>query len=230
MASWMVHLRIADALRTRYPQLCETEFIVGNIAPDSGVPNADWSVFTPNTQISHFKVQADDGSMVVSPDLFAKKYFTEPQIQAYTKKQLSFYLGYYTHLLTDVCWVEEIVAESIEADRDAYERDSSAAIWKWKRDWYDLDYLYLRDHPSFSAFSIYDRAKGFHNEYMDEFSDDAFDNRRAYITDFYRKVQGNLDRDYPFLTRERMDFFVKTTADRIAFALFSKEIIDCISQ
>lgn len=36
MASWMVHLRIADRLLSEFPDLEETEFVVGNIAPDSG--------------------------------------------------------------------------------------------------------------------------------------------------------------------------------------------------
>ena len=42
MASWMVHLRIADILLDQLPGLRPVEFIVGNLAPDSGVPNADW--------------------------------------------------------------------------------------------------------------------------------------------------------------------------------------------
>ena len=33
MASWMVHLRIADKLLNLIPNLSDTEFIVGNIAP-----------------------------------------------------------------------------------------------------------------------------------------------------------------------------------------------------
>ena len=48
MASWMIHLRIADKLLDRLANIEITEFIMGNIAPDSGVPNEDWSVFTPS--------------------------------------------------------------------------------------------------------------------------------------------------------------------------------------
>ena len=55
MASWMVHLRIADRLLDQFPDLSPIEFIVGNIAPDSGVPNEDWSAFSPPTSVSHFK-------------------------------------------------------------------------------------------------------------------------------------------------------------------------------
>ena len=48
MASWMVHLRVADKLLSRIRFLDPVAFVVGNIAPDSGVPNADWSAFTPD--------------------------------------------------------------------------------------------------------------------------------------------------------------------------------------
>jgi hypothetical protein len=47
MASWMVHLRIADKLLNELKDIDETAFVMGNIAPDSGVPNEDWTKFTP---------------------------------------------------------------------------------------------------------------------------------------------------------------------------------------
>ena len=62
MASWMVHLRVADKLLERLSKVEETEFIVGNIAPDSGVPNADWTAYAPSTKVSHFKTYMEDRS------------------------------------------------------------------------------------------------------------------------------------------------------------------------
>lgn len=44
MASWMVHLRIADAFLDKLENIDETAFVMGNIAPDSGVPNEYWTV------------------------------------------------------------------------------------------------------------------------------------------------------------------------------------------
>ena len=55
MASWLIHLRIADKLLDEIPGLSPTEFVVGNIAPDSGVPNEDWTSFTPSTTVSHYR-------------------------------------------------------------------------------------------------------------------------------------------------------------------------------
>ena len=226
MASWMVHLRVAQMVLERFSALCPREFIVGNIAPDSGVPNADWSAFSPSADVSHFKVRDGRGRMAVAPHRFADKYLTAQKYAAYDARQRSFYLGYWCHLMTDVLWVRDIVEPSRAADADAYAADPTAAVWKWKKDWYDLDFLYLREHPDFAAFALYERATDFENVYMDEFSPDAFANRCAYITAFYHdeNEHGVLDRDYPYLTRERMDAFVESAAAEIAGELSAFDI------
>lgn len=212
MASWMVHLRIADILLDRISELCPTEFIVGNIAPDSGVPNEDWSVFTPNTTISHFRTPRHKKA---DPLNFAEKYFTDRQRKSYSPEETSFYLGYLVHLMTDVAWSENILYPAKERFADEWDADSNACIWRMKEDWYDLDYMYLRDHPHFRSFRIYQNAVGFENRFMDEFSRDAFDNRRKYITGFYLEGKENLDRNYPYLTKEEMDRFVEQTSAEI---------------
>ena len=212
MASWMVHLRIADILLDRIPDLCPTEFIVGNIAPDSGVPNEDWSVFTPSTTISHFRTPSHKKA---DPSHFAHKYFTSQLRRAYTSEEHAFYLGYLVHLMTDVAWSNNILYPAKIRFADEWAADSNGCIWRMKEDWYDLDFMYLRDHPQFRAFQIYQNAVGFENRFMEEFSRDAFDNRRQYITGFYREAKENLDRHYPYLTKEEMDRFVAQSSAEI---------------
>lgn len=211
MASWMVHLRIADKLLDRIPELSPVEFIVGNLAPDSGVPNEDWSAFTPSTSISHFKTEGRKAD----PDAFARKYFTRSQQKGYDGRQYAFYLGYLTHLMTDVLWSEQIAVPTLQkfAKEDAPDREEF--IWKIKEDWYDLDHKYLRDRPGFRAFRVYLGAVGFVNEFMEEFSADAFDNRREYITSFYLQKNDHLDREYPYLTEEQMNAFVDSSVLQI---------------
>lgn len=157
MASWMVHLRIADRLLDAMPGLSPVEFIVGNVAPDSGVPNADWSQFSPSTTVSHFKA----GGEKACPERFAAKYFTPAQQKTYDSAQYSFYLGYLVHLITDVLWVRDIYDPSKIRFSEERARDPEGFIWKLKEDWYDLDYKYLRDHPGFRAFRVYLGAVGF---------------------------------------------------------------------
>ncbi|MGM9550497.1 MAG: zinc dependent phospholipase C family protein [Faecousia sp.] len=211
MASWMVHLRVADKLLDQIPKLSPVEFIVGNIAPDSGVPNDDWSQFTPSTLVSHFKTEGEKAN----PELFASRYFTAARQKTYTDAQYAFYLGYLVHLITDVLWVRDIYAPSKLRFADERARDPENFIWKLKEDWYDLDYKYLRDHPGFRAFRVYLGAVGFINTFMEEFSPDAFDNRRAYITSFYLQENNHLDREYPYLTEAEMDGFVNTAVAEI---------------
>lgn len=220
MASWMVHLRIADRLLSRMPHLSPIEFLVGNIAPDSGVPNEDWSAFFPPTTVSHFK----NGTQKACPEAFAAKYFTPEQQRAYGKQQFAFYLGYLSHLITDVLWSENIVAPTLAKFDKADVSDREDFIWKAKEDWYDLDYKYLRDHPGFRAFRAYLGAVGFRNDFMEEFADDAFDNRRIYITDFYLQPKENLDREYPYLTEAEMDAFVANAEDTILAILHTNYI------
>lgn len=211
MASWMVHLRIADKLLDQIPGLSPVEFIVGNIAPDSGVPNADWSAFSPPTSISHFKT----GTQKAGPAAFAAKYFTPEQQAAYTPQQYGFYLGYLTHLITDRLWSDRIAHPAFRKYIGGEGHYTGPLVWKIKDDWYDLDYKYLRDHPGFRAFRVYLGAVGFRNEFMEEFSSDAFDNRRQYITDFYLQGKSGLDREYPYLTEKEMDRFVAEATEEI---------------
>ncbi len=210
MASWMVHLRIADNLLKTIPGLSAAEFITGNIAPDSGVPNEDWSSYSPSTRVSHFK----GAGKTADPKAYAEKYFTPNQQENYTQRQFSFYLGYLIHLLTDVLWVRNVYAPVKDRFPEEFKADPRF-IWRVKEDWYDLDFKFLRDHPDFRAFQIYRNAIGFSNDFMDEFSRDAFDNRRAYITEFYLQEKNGLDREYPYLTESEMDAFVEKGTQEI---------------
>lgn len=215
MASWMVHFRVADALLDELLGLSPTEFVFGNIAPDSGVPNADWSAFTPSSDISHFKTTAPDGLKDIHISDYTDAYLGEGQWEGYTVAQRSFYLGYLAHLLTDILWVEKIVRPSKEKFRKLYERDKTEWIWTLKKDWYDLDFLFLREHPDFRAFCLYEGAVGFVNEFLDFFAKDAFENRREYICGFYRGGRDGLDREYPYLTKQEMDRFVFDCVDNL---------------
>ncbi len=211
----MVHLRIADQLLDKLCDLSNTEFIVGNIAPDSGIPNDDWSAFIPSGDLSHFKTTDADGFKDIHINEYVDQYFsTEKRVQ-YNKKKKSFYLGYLTHLLTDMLWSERIVRPSKERFISLYERDIKEWIWTIKKDWYDLDFLYIRRNPNFRAFSIYKNAVGFQNDYMDFFSTDAFDNRREYITGFYSEPRDDLEREYKYLEENEMERFVNESVEEI---------------
>lgn len=214
MASWMVHLRMADRLLSEIPGLDETAFIMGNMAPDSGVPNEDWSHFTPSIAVSHFQNKDIPNGKHIDISAFAGRYFTKGQRNKYDSKQYSFFLGYLCHLLTDIAWADQIFLPSMEKFAQGAS-DRNNVIAAIKEDWYDLDYLYLREHPAFRAFQRYRNLGSFPNTFMTEFPTDAFDNRRAYIVDFYLQENDHLDREYPYLTAAQADEFVEKTVSAI---------------
>ena len=218
MASWMIHLRVADRLLDTIPGLDATAFIIGNIAPDSGVPNADWTAYSPPKEVSHYKTRRNDETFF-DLERFRAGYLTPEQIRAYSRREFSFFLGYYVHLLTDTDWTLRIYRPMIAEYVEKRGEDKLSFIRKLKRDWYDLDFRYLEEHPDFRAFRLYEQAAGFMNDFMDIFSREAFDSRRAYICGFYRGTHGELYRAYPFLAPDQADTFVEKTADSLPAAL-----------
>lgn len=75
--------------------------------------------------------------------------------------------------------------------------------------------MYLKKHPDFYAFRIYQDAVDFHNSYLKFFSQDAFDNRRKYITEFYLAGREGTDREYQYLTETVMERFSENCAEEI---------------
>lgn len=215
MASWMVHLRVADKLLECLDGIAETEFIVGNIAPDSGVPNQDWTVYTPSKEVSHFKSYMEDGTVEIDVDGYLRQYFTAEKRAGYSREQYSFFLGYLTHLLTDREWIDRVYVPSIARYPQAYEEDAHKLLWTLKKDWYDLDFLYLKKHPDFHAFAVYENAVGFVNRYMDIFAEDAFEDRREYITGFYRGGREDIEREYQYLTESQAEQFVEDCVETV---------------
>ena len=214
MASWMIHLRVADKLMDKLGNLSRDEFIMGNMAPDSGVPNSDWSKFTPDKKTSHFNTVVG-GKKIIDIEKYLSKYLTADKKGKYTQKEYSFYLGYLAHLLTDIEWIERVYDPSCSMYADECSRDKVAFTWKIKEDWYDLDFLYLKNNPNFRAFTLLRKIEGFPNTYMDIFSKDALQNRKEYIVDFYLQEKSGLERDYTYFTESQADDFVEKCVDSV---------------
>lgn len=215
MASWMVHLRVADKLLNRISGITSTEFVIGNIAPDSGIPNEDWSAFTPSSEVSHFRTSDEDGIKVIHEDWYIEKYFTKEQREFYDTKQYSFYLGYLIHLLTDKLWVRDVVQPLRMRNLKLYEQNRGEWFRAIKKEWRILDLIYLQRHADFRSFMICEQAIGFQNTFLDFFSADAFDNRREYITKSYRKECSVVENQTMFLTKDDIERFVENASDEI---------------
>ena len=64
MGTWIAHLRIAENLLPYFSGMDEVAFTYGNLAPDSGLPNADWTVFDPPKEVTHFLHKGEGESAI----------------------------------------------------------------------------------------------------------------------------------------------------------------------
>lgn len=219
MASWMIHLRVAQGIYEKLNLVHKSEFVMGNIAPDSGVPTADGTGFVPDAAVSHFRIVDENGIKDVHDDWFVAQYFSKEKREHYNEKEYAFYFGYLTHLLTDKFWASKIVYGAKEKLSDLFEQDN-VTFWKnVKRDWYDLDFLYLKKHPEFEAFRIYDGINEFKNTYLDFFAEDAFEQRKKFIVEFYRKGVETMEERETYISPEELDEFVERAVDGIIEAI-----------
>lgn len=100
MANWITHTFLAETLLMQGLPLDKRGFCIGNIAPDCNVENADWSVFTPPREVTHWMT----GTSKLTSDYegFYRKYIDNNQLQC--SEEFSFFWGYYCHLITDVLY------------------------------------------------------------------------------------------------------------------------------
>ena len=212
MASWMIHLRIAQALSDKRKDLPLIPLIMGNLAPDSGVPTDDGHGFIPDKHISHFSFTDDRGKMHIHPEKFEAQYLSAPpqDMVAY-----SFYIGYYTHLVTDRQWIEEIYPLGIASFPALYQGDKKIFAATIKADWYDMDFKFLKAHPDFPAWAIYQNAPPFKNQFLDFFSEDAIESRKSVIMEFYQRgIKAYAERKN-HLTDDDLSAFVDKTVSLV---------------
>lgn len=199
-------MRIAEHFMQKSERLNNELFLVGNIGPDCGVPNDDWSVFTPDKNITHW--WSKDGKYIDTDD-FKSRYLNADDVR------YPFYLGYYLHLITDIQWsklykkkrLEPIYSEGLARDK--------GFIWTIKKDWYGQDNLFLQSHPESVFYRIFSKIDAFENNYFDFYPDNAFIRQIKYITNFYLSASEDPKRDFPFLSKSEMDNFVHETINII---------------
>jgi hypothetical protein len=211
VATWIVHLRIAEYLLGKIPGLSPAPFAVGNIAPDSGIPDEKWEKFTPPTEVTHF--QAPEGCVYYSDDLgFFRRYLAQPEPD---REKSAFLWGYFCHLVTDNLWKERIAGPTIERFKARFDADPGF-IGEVKNDWYGLDFVHVRNHPE----SLYWRVF-LHCDYPKNFLDvllpEGVRQRIEYIQTYYRRKDAETEeicyKDRIYLTEAEMDRFVDEAAE-----------------
>ncbi len=207
MGTWICHLRIAENLLTNWPDLDEAAFTFGNIAPDSGVPNTDWTAFDPPKEVTHFLKLGEDEGRVKDLD-FYRGYLTDLAPQP-DRAHYSFVLGYFCHLVCDNLWWKLIAKATMSIYAELYAQLGRAMFSDVKEDWYGLDQCYVRDHPDSLFWRVFLTAP-YPPAYLPFIPNAALHHQFDYIRKFYSQPDPGwvLDRPYPYLNEATMDRFV----------------------
>jgi len=209
MAYWLTHLRIADKLLDKLDIPSPTHFLVGNIAPDSGelVPGTT-ATYVPTSAVSHWR----DFENLPNAKLFGEKYFSTQ----HNPETISFYLGYYAHLVADYYFHRDIIKPMREKFADEYETDKNAFIWATRKNQTNLEYLYLTENPNMHAWHAFREITAFPNTYLDYFSETAIEKRVAFIIKYYENYPAFSEREFKYINKKDVDNFVNVAVDIIA--------------
>lgn len=231
MASWMIHFRVAQAMLNRgalgeCPERTLSEaFVMGNIAPDSGVPTPEGG-YSPDKNTSHFMrrfegVPAGQNPERCDPHLFAREWLI-PALDRGDEVAAAFYLGYLCHLVTDNGWVRDFIYPAkvrfahLRLVDGAETPEGVARFYAFlKKDWYDMDFLYLRRRRDLPAYRLFLEAPRFDNEFLPFFPADAFEVKRQEIDAFYRKGVAAVEERTVYISEDEAEAFIERVADEI---------------
>ena len=207
MATWIAHLRLAEELLKHIPNLDKAQFAIGNIAPDSGIPDEKWEKFNPPPAVTHFQNPANAQRDNLDLD-FYRGYLAKADPG--DTGRFSFRLGYFFHLVTDNLWSRLVGRPTKERYPEQFATDPNF-IWTVKEDWYGQDFIYLRDHPASLFWQVFLDAQpeGFDLDFIPR---EAIEQQLRYIKTFYQQVddeaQARYTRPYLYFSQADMDGFI----------------------
>jgi hypothetical protein len=214
MGTWISHLRVAESLLHHFPGLDEVTFAFGNLSPDSGIPNTDWTEFDPPKEVTHF-LRKGEGEHAIHDLVFYEQYVAnlkpEDDIELY-----SFRLGYFFHLICDILWARRIVTATRRDFKELFEINPKEAVGIIKDDWYGLDQLYVRDHPKNLFWRVILPSPD-PPSYLPFVKNEALHHQYAHIRKYYSqpKDQWFLSLPYHYLNEKTMTRMVNESIEAV---------------
>jgi hypothetical protein len=108
--------------------------------------------------------------------------------------------------------------EKFTPPKAEFEADSKF-IWEVKRDWYGLDFIYLRDHPESLFWQVFldcEYTRDYQLAFMPaEGLRLQVDHIKTYYQRRDEKVQALYERPYIYLSQAEMDRFVEETTQQL---------------
>ncbi len=213
MATWLVHLRIAEMLAPQFG-FDIGAFYTGNIGADCGLPTENG--FQPPKEITHWAEHKSECDYL----RFKAEYIDNETDHL----RLSFYWGYFAHLMTDCLWSNNINAPTKELFSELYKADRKEFYRLVKRDWYDNDFLFLETHPDYQPLYVLRDAE-LPDDLLPYYNDDNIAVQQKNIFDFYMcngeqmfycGRRNGIHREYPYLDSQQYELFISTAVGQIS--------------
>lgn len=225
MCTWIGHLRIAENLLARIDGLDAAQFALGNVAPDSGIPDEERRTFNPPVEVTHF--QPADSVMRDDHDLVFYRRYLKDIDPISDPLRFSFRLGYFFHLIVDNLWSQRVGRPTKEKFTEQFAADAGF-IWTVKDNWYGLDFLHVRANPesifwrTFLDAEPFDQAQGKPVAAdLDFLPLQALSQQLAHIKEYYQRtdpeIQTMIDAPYIYFTKEEMDHFIEEASRDLHF-------------
>jgi len=215
MATMLTHLRVAARAIERGPVIQEAQYYAGVVAPDCGGAEKNWSIPVSPDMVPKISHWTDTGE---KSDCDARRFFDSYLRGDPDPGGRSFYIGYYTHLVTDVRWCRRVTAPLLEKYKEQAVRDP-AFIKEIKRDWRNLDMLYQKEHPDFRAFRVLNAITAFPNSYLSYYSDTAIENMVRGFCASFQEPHIFTERPQIYLNAAELNAFIDEAAQHIADSL-----------
>ena len=214
MGTWISHLRIAEKLLSYFPNVDEVTFTFGNLSPDSGIPNEDWTEFDPPKEVTHF-LRKGEGEDAIHDLEYYQHYLAnikpEEDIQCY-----SFRLGYFFHLICDIMWAKRVWEATQQQYKPLFDANFKKAVSLVKDDWYGLDQLYVRDHPEHIFWRVI-MANPYPPSYLPFVNVEALHHQYDHICKFYSEQEDKwfLSIPYQYLSKKTMSRIVSESVEAV---------------
>lgn len=211
LATWLAHLRIAEKVKERIPEIDISYLMMGSIAPDSGKPDENCRNYNPSKEVTHFEVSNEEDNCKIDLEAFFDKYLAPSKIFTRSDNTRSFLWGYYFHLIADSIWVEKYLLPN-QKIYDAENHEDKDFIDAMREEIYALDFIYLKD----SGNDIIENFKKVKPDliFFNEFESSYIYECQQKIVEYYEKNQYTLDRDYRFYSLEMIEEFIKEATQK----------------
>lgn len=206
MATWLVHIRIADMLLNKF-RLPRHDFLAGNIAPDCSFPDGNGG-FDPPAAVTHWTKTGKKGDCDYAA--FAEKMLP----LARNEGERALLLGCYSHLITDCLWVRDIVNPAKLRFPELYQTRQNEFYRLAKADWYDNDAAFLAANPDYPALLELAEIRGYDSSVFPYYGRDNIQIQIEYILGFYRSKSYD-GREFVYITTAQVDEFVLNAAGYI---------------